>query len=91
MARNSNKRRDVPDDHRVWIELEVSATPEANHKRAELANNMLSRLIGKKVKPFWYNDNLSCYCYGEVEYTTLSDNGQWFDLEVVGEPYEPAK
>lgn len=71
-------------NNRVWIELEIDHSNNAvNEKRAELANKLLSKLLGKKVNPFFYHQKIGKYCYGEVGFTELNDNGQWFDLEIL--------
>ena len=85
---------------RVWIELErptgreftsdrVLYNAEA-HRRAELATNMLARLNAPEPLDgyrFFWSEREGRYCYGgPMGYESLSDNGQWFNLEHFGRP-----
>lgn len=84
---------------RVWIELErptgkefrdpVLRDAEAS-RRAELATNMLARLNAPEPLDgyhFWWSKHEGRYCYGSaMGYESLSDDGQWFNLEHLGRP-----
>lgn len=78
---------------RVWIELERPKHEDFGQRISEgariamLANNMLARLNwpNKTSSHFWWSDNERRFCYGDpMGYRTLTDDGEWFNLEYFG-------
>lgn len=78
--------------NKIWIELEKPKSNSHADDACRLANNMLKRLCkpediveGDPPRQFFYSENECCYCYGgAMGYTTLSDNGEWFNLDYFG-------
>jgi hypothetical protein len=84
--------KDLPP--RVWIELQPPRDKAHADRICELANNMLKRLAAPGDPPgseFWWSVNEQRYCFGGNHgYMTLSDRGEWFNLEYFGRPLEAA-
>lgn len=80
--------------NRVWIELEMPFTDdkidhELGHARAKLATNLIQRLGADPAhnQNFWWWPEKLTYCYsryGHGGYVTLSDCGEWFNLDFFG-------
>jgi hypothetical protein len=93
-------------ENRIWIELDKPPRDmhDARDRKAfydrqcELANNVLRRLSpradmeGQPISKFWYSEHEARYCYGGPGgYRTLSDNGEWFNLDYLGRPLTAAE
>jgi hypothetical protein len=80
--------KQVPDTHRIWIELVRPQSAEHANHVCELANNMLKRLFSPDTTfAFWWNDSKGCYCLTKDEaggFLELADRGHWFNLDYVG-------
>ena len=76
--------------NRVWIELEKPRNAAHGQQVAELANNMLRRLRGPVGPDTWetvfeWDDTRKVFLYGgPMGWTTLTDRGQWFNLDFLG-------
>lgn len=76
-------KRSKTNQPRVWIELEAHNDDAVNVKRAKLASTMLKRLCPTmKADPIFWNEGKQSYCRADESgaYTTLTDNGDWFNL-----------
>lgn len=76
--------------NKVWIELERPRDEEHGKQIAALANNMLKRLIKPEDQPnmreFFWDAKDHIWCIGNDNgYITLSDNGEWFNLDYIGQ------
>lgn len=72
-------------NNRIWIELDKPRDAAHAQEMCELANQMLARLGVSHGRRFFWSERESCYCYGEgMGYTTLSDRGEWFNLDYLG-------
>lgn len=84
--------------NRVWIELDPPR-PEGKktgpydhalgHERAKLATNMLARLCGPEDGPApvirWNETKLQYdHISGPMRVESLTDHGQWFNLDYMG-------
>lgn len=74
----------------VWIELEPPKGVEGlGEQRAEYMTKLLARLCDPEDKPIpvcRWNSTKAHYelIYGGMRIETLTDNGQWFNLEYFG-------
>jgi hypothetical protein len=96
---------------RVWLELELpymTAAPKRGkdqkgplnhalgHTRAQLANNMITRLQDPKHRVedhlfVWWNETKFRYCFSldsAGSFVEASDHGHWFNLEYFGRPLD---
>jgi hypothetical protein len=87
---------------RVWIEIErptwtqfkTAAERDAEaERRAALATNMVARLNAPEPLDgysFWWSAKEGRYCWGgPMGYTSLADDGEWFNLEHFGREIAP--
>lgn len=83
----------VRNPNRVWIELERPTAPPGEAREAqaaaiaELATNLLRRIMPDSHKRFLWSEKKGQFMYGDpMGYTYLSDNGEWFNLDYLGRP-----
>ncbi len=70
--------------NKIWIELERPKDQAHAEQIAKLANNVL-RKIGSVTREFFWDSRDCIWCIGgDMGYTTLSDNGEWFNLDYLG-------
>jgi hypothetical protein len=70
--------------NRIWIELERPKDQTHADQIAKLANNVL-RKIGDGTREFFWDSKDHIWCIGgDMGYVTLSDNGEWFNLDYLG-------
>jgi hypothetical protein len=70
--------------NRIWIELERPKDAAHAELIAKLANNVL-RKIGIATRAFFWDEKDQIWCFGnDMGYTTLGDNGEWFNLDYLG-------
>ncbi|AXQ68954.1 hypothetical protein HOU00_gp171 [Caulobacter phage CcrPW] len=78
-------------NNRVWIEIEKTKDSAEGKARAAQLSAMLKRLgvdYGRYPPVFW-SERDRCYCFttsGSGMYVTATDNGHWFNLDMLAEP-----
>jgi hypothetical protein len=76
--------------NRVWIELEKPRDAAHAEEICVLANRMIDRLCeppeeGVERREFFWDEDDKRYCFGgQMGYMTLSDRGEWFNLDYFG-------
>jgi hypothetical protein len=70
--------------NKIWIELERPKDQAHAEQIAKLANNVLRKINSVTREFFWDSKDLIWCIGGDTGYTTLSDNGEWFNLDYLG-------
>jgi hypothetical protein len=73
--------------NKIWIELERPRDEAHAQQIASLANNVLRKLNASNngEREFFWDARDRIWCLGgDMGYMTLSDNGEWFNLDWLG-------
>jgi hypothetical protein len=70
--------------NRIWIELDREA--EDKEEQCRLASLMMQKLGVTEGYEFFWSKSDRRFCWGGgTGYTTLTDNGNWFNLDYLAE------